>query len=111
MGFVLHNLTEGIGIGAPMAEDDPGWGRLAWLTVLGGGPAILGTWMGGFHYSPFWAVLFFAVGAGAILQVIVEVGRLLVERAGDDTTIATSWVNLGGVTTGLVIMYATALFV
>ena len=111
VGFVLHNLTEGIGIGAPMAEDDPGWGRLAWLTVLGGGPAILGTWMGGFHYSPFWAVLFFAVGAGAILQVIVEVGRLLVERAGDDTTIATSWVNLGGVTTGLVIMYATALLV
>lgn len=111
VGFVLHNLTEGIGIGAPMAEDDPGWSRLAWLTVLGGGPAILGTWMGGFHYSPFWAVLFFAVGAGAILQVIVEVGRLLVERAGDDTSIATSWVNLGGITTGLAVMYATALLV
>ncbi len=111
VGFVLHNLTEGIGIGAPMAEDDPGWGRLAWLTVLGGGPAILGTWLGGFHYSPFWAVLFFAVGAGAILQVIVEVGRLLVDRAGADATVSTSWVNLGGVTAGLAIMYATALLV
>lgn len=84
---------------------------MAWLTVLGGGPAILGTWMGGFYYSPFWAVLFFAVGAGAILQVIVEVGRLLVDRARAEETIFTSWVNLGGVTAGLVIMYATALLV
>jgi len=111
VGFVLHNLTEGIGIGAPMAEDDPGWGRLVWLTLLGGGPAILGTWMGGFYYSPFWAVLFFAVGAGAILQVVVEVGRLLVGRAGNVEMAFTSWVNLGGVTAGLAVMYATALLV
>ena len=111
VGFVLHNLTEGIGIGAPMADDDPGWPRLGWLTLLGGGPAILGTWMGGFHYSPFWAALFFAVGAGAILQVIVEVGRLLVDRADDTEMVFTSWVNLGGVTAGLAIMYATALLV
>ncbi len=111
VGFVLHNLTEGIGIGAPMAEDDPDWSRLAGLTLLGGGPAILGTWLGGFSYSPFWAVLFFAVGAGAILQVIVEVGRLLVGRAAAPERAFTSWVNLGGVTAGLVVMYATALLV
>jgi len=79
--------------------------------VLGGGPAILGTWLGGFHYSPFWAVLFFAVGAGAILQVIVEVGRLLVDRARADATVTTSWVTLGGVTAGLAIVYATVLLV
>lgn len=109
VGFVLHNLTEGIGIGAPIAEDNPGWGRLAGLTLLGGGPAVLGTWIGGFSYSPFWAVLFFAVGAGAILQVVVEVGRLLVKRAGTTATAVTSWVNLGGVTAGLGVMYATAL--
>lgn len=111
IGFVLHNLTEGIGIGAPMAEDNPGWARLAGLTLLGGGPAILGTWIGGFHYSPFWAVLFFAVGAGAILQVIVEVSRLLSERVDGDNRALTSWVNLGGLTTGLAVMYATALLV
>jgi hypothetical protein len=51
------------------------------------------------------------VGAGAILQVIVEVGRLLVDRAGADATVTTSWVTLGGVTAGLAIMYATALLV
>jgi len=68
-------------------------GRLSLLALLGG------------------ALLRFAVGAGAILQVIVEVGRLLVDRAGADATVTTSWVTLGGVTAGLAIMYATALLV
>lgn len=111
VGFVLHNLTEGIGIGAPMAEDDPGWVRLGWLTLLGGGPAIIGTWMGGFSYAPFWGVVFLALGAGAILQVVVEVGRLLATRAGTAEKAFTSWVNLGGVAAGVAIMYATALIV
>lgn len=111
IGFVLHNLTEGIGIGAPMAEDNPGWHRLVGLTLLGGGPAILGTWLGGFHYSPFWAVLFFAIGAGAILQVIVEVSHLLNERMEQETSLLTSWTNLGGLTAGIAVMYATALLV
>lgn len=111
IGFVLHNLTEGIGIGAPMAEDDPGWTRLFGLTLIGGGPAILGTWIGGFHYSPFWAVLFFAVGAGAILQVIIEVSHLLNDRIERGESLLTSWVNLGGLASGILVMYATALLV
>jgi ZIP family zinc transporter len=111
IGFVLHNLTEGVGIGAPMASDAPGVGRLVGLVLLAGAPAIFGTWLGGFSYSPLLAVLFFAIGAGAILQVIVEVGRLLVERAEGLEAVATSWVNLSGVTAGLAVMYATALLV
>ena len=45
--------------------------------ALAGGPAILGTWIGAFTYSPFWTTIFLAIGIGAILQVIVEVGRLI----------------------------------
>lgn len=108
IGFTLHNLTEGIGIGAPMAEDEPGLWRLVGLALLAGAPAIVGTWVGGFAYQPLPAVIFLAVGAGAILQVIVEVGRLLLPKS--DPSII-SWLNLGGVTTGLAIMYATALLV
>lgn len=110
IGFTLHNITEGVGIGAPMAQDHPSILRLVGLTLLAGAPAILGCWIGGFNYSPLLAVVFLAIGAGAILQVIVEVSWLLL-RETDLEQAATSWVNIGGVTTGLVIMYGTALLV
>lgn len=111
IGFTLHNITEGIGIGAPIARDKPGVWRLAGLALLAGAPAILGTWLGGFTYSPLLATLFLAIGAGAILQVVYEVGRLLVDNTEADVAFGASWVNLAGVTAGLVIMYVTALLV
>ncbi len=109
IGFVLHNVTEGVGIGAPMAADRPGLGKLITLTLVAGGPAIVGTWIGGFSYTPFLAVVFFAIGAGAILQVIVEVSRLL--GAGEKKSNWLSWSNMTGMMTGIAIMYLTALLV
>ena len=114
IGFAIHNITEGVGIGAPMAKDQPGVRRLIGLALLAGSPAILGVWIGGFSYVPLLAVVFLAIGAGAILQVIYEVGRLLVAGESDEEATlsrAVSWVNIGGFTTGLAIMYATALLV
>lgn len=113
LGFALHNITEGIGIGAPMATDRPGAGRLAWLAVVAGAPAIPGVWIGGFSYSPILAVVFLSIGAGAILQVVYEVGRMLVAGAGEGARTGSSfdWINVGGVIAGLVIMYTTALLV
>lgn len=108
VGFTLHNITEGLGIGVPIARVRPGVGRLAGLALIAGAPAILGTWIGGFAYSPLLAVVFLSIGAGAILQVIYELGRLLVVRTGAP---ATGWVNLGGITAGLAVMYATAMLV
>ncbi len=74
-------------------------------------PAILGTWIGGFAYSNLAATIFLAIGAGAILQVIYEVARLLLKDSADNKTPALSAPNLGGLTTGVAIMYATALLV
>lgn len=114
LGFALHNITEGIGIGAPMTSDRPGFSRLAWLAIIAGGPAIPGVWIGGFSFSPILAVVFLSIGAGAILQVVYEVGKLLVARSGSDQAATRSsfdWINVGGVTAGLAIMYATALLV
>ncbi len=75
-------------------------------------PAILGTWIGGFAYSNLAATIFLAIGAGAILQVIYEVARLLLkDYSADNKTPALSAPNLGGLTTGVAIMYATALLV
>ena len=44
------------------------------MSLRAGAPAILGTWLGGFAFSPLLATLFLGIGVGAIWQVIVEVG-------------------------------------
>lgn len=111
IGFTLHNITEGIGIAAPILKEHPKLAHFAGLALLGGGPAILGTWIGGFAYSNLLSAVFLAVGAGAILQVIYEVARILSKdsvRAGAPVLSAP---NLGGLTVGIGIMYATALLV
>ena len=77
VGFMVHNVTEGLGIAAPVAEGaGTRWlGKLAVLALVAGAPAVLGAWIGGFLTSDLLAVLFFAMAAGAALQVVIEVGR------------------------------------
>jgi zinc transporter ZupT len=111
VGFTLHNITEGVGIAAPILKERPRLAHFLWLALLGGGPAILGTWIGGFAFSNLLAAVFLAVGAGAILQVIYEVTRLLLKDSARSKTPALSAPNLGGLLAGVAIMYATALLV
>jgi zinc transporter, ZIP family len=111
IGFTLHNITEGVGIAAPILRERPRFAHFVWLALLGGGPAILGTWIAGFAYSPLLSAIFLAVGAGAILQVIYEVTRLLQKDSERSKTPVLSGSNLGGLTTGIVVMYVTALLV
>jgi zinc transporter, ZIP family len=111
VGFTLHNITEGVGIAAPILRERPRLAHFVWLALLGGGPALLGTWIGGFAYSPLASTIFLAVGAGAILQVIYEVTRLLLKDSARTKTPALSGANLGGLVMGVAIMYATALLV
>lgn len=111
VGFTLHNITEGVGIAAPILKERPRLVHFAGLALLGGGPAVLGTWIGGFTYSPIVAAVFLAVGAGAILQVIYEVGRILLKDSVRAEKAALSFPNLAGLTAGIAIMYSTALLV
>jgi ZIP family zinc transporter len=112
IGFTLHNITEGVGIAAPiLKERRPSLWHFAGLALLGGGPAILGTWIAGFAYSPLLSAIFLAIGAGAILQVIYEVTRLLLKDSARAKEPVLSAPNLGGLTAGIVVMYATALLV
>ena len=111
VGFTLHNITEGVGIAAPILKERPRIVHFLWLALLGGGPAIVGTWIGGFTFSDMLAAVFLAVGAGAILQVIYEVTRLLLRDSARSKTSALSGANLGGLVAGVAIMYATALLV
>ena len=111
VGFTLHNITEGVGIAAPILKERPHLAHFFWLAVLGGGPAIVGTWIGGFAFSDLLAAVFLAVGAGAILQVVYEVGRMLLRDSVQAKVPALSGPNLGGFACGVAIMYATALLV
>ena len=83
----------------------------AGLVLLAGAPAILGTWIGGFAFSPLLAAIFLGIGVGAIWQVLVEVVGLLRKYAERDGTPLVSWMNLGGFLVGIGIMYLTALLV
>jgi len=108
VGFMIHNVTEGLGIAAPAAESRArlGVGRLALLALIAGGPAILGSWLGGFASSDLLAVVFFAAAAGAAFEVVVEVGRYVARRVADG--LRSGWV-LGGFLAGIVAMYVTGL--
>ncbi len=111
IGFTLHNVTEGIGIAAPVTRDRPSIKAFIGLALLAGLPAVLGAWVGGFAYSPLLAVIFLGVGAGAIWQVIVEVGRLLIRDAEKNGESAVNWINVAGLAVGIALMYFTAYFV
>jgi len=108
LGFLLHNTTEGVGIVAPIARREPSLGRLVLLGAVAGVPTILGAWIGGFSYSPVATVLFLSIGAGAVAQVVWALTKLIQGRA--EGGLATP-LNAAGLLAGLLIMYATGMFV
>lgn len=111
LGFTLHNVTEGVGIVAPLVEGRHRLATFAGLAALAGLPAVAGVWLGSYAFAPHWAALALAVGAGAILQVLVEVGGLLVRQARRE---GASWAApsaVAGVVVGVAVMYGTALLV
>lgn len=106
VGFMLHNTTEGLGIVAPIAQDRPKLRTLVTLGLLAGAPTILGAWIGGLAYSPMFATLFLAIGAGAIAQVVMALyGVLSKSNQGMVWTPRTAI----GVFAGLLVMYGTGL--
>lgn len=111
LGFTLHNITEGIGIAAPIVRKNPGLKHFALLVLLAGGPAILGTWLGGFAFDPVLATIFLAIGVGAILQVVWEVGRLIARDSAKQGKPLINMVTLSGLIIGVALMYFTAFLV
>jgi zinc transporter ZupT len=108
LGFTLHNTTEGLAIVAPLAKSPVSLPRLLGLGLVGGVPTIAGAWLGGFVYSPALSVLFLALGAGAIAQVIVQIakgmaaGRPLADSLRSGPVIA-------GLLVGFALMYTTGM--
>ena len=110
LGFTLHNITEGIGIAAPILKERPPLWTFAGLTLLAGGPAVVGLWIGSLAFAPQWSALALAIGAGAILQVIVEVTALL-RRGRSRPGALFSPAAIAGLVAGVGFMYMTAMLV
>lgn len=110
-GFTLHNVTEGIGIAAPLVRHRPSIWHFVALASIAGGPAIIGTWIGAFTFSPFWTTVFLAIGIGAIAQVVWAVGKLIYNSQKRHGEPGLTWVTLSGLAAGFALMYFTALLV
>jgi zinc transporter ZupT len=104
VGFMIHNVTEGLGIAAPAAGERPTVGQLAGLALIAGAPAIPGAWLGGYASNDVLGVLFFAIAAGAALQVVAEVGRYVARHAPGG--LRSGW-SIGGFLAGLLVMVLT----
>ena len=108
VGFIIQNITEGLGIIAPILKDRPTVRQLALLGLVGGGPAIIGAWIGGYTPSPFLAVLFLAIGTGAIFQVAVEIAKLIQK---DTVKQPMPGYIFSGVLVGMLMLWVTGIFI
>ena len=111
IGFALHNTTEGIAIAGPLSKDKATSnraiiGKLIVLGLIAGTPAIFGTLIGGFSYSPFTSIIFLAIGTGAIFQVIIVIFKMI-QVEGDKNL--SSGTLVSGISVGMLIMYLTSI--
>ena len=107
VGFAIHNTTEGLAIVAPLAHARPSARRLVALGLVAGAPAVVGAWIGSAAFNPSLAALLFGFGAGAIVQVIVQLAPSLRDSGGRTL----DPVVVGGLLAGIAIMFLTGLLV
>ena len=76
------SIREGFGIATPLIDRRPSFAAFAGLAALAGLPAVIGVWLGAQAVSPLWTAICFGLGAGAILQVVIEMTALIARRDG-----------------------------
>jgi zinc transporter ZupT len=107
IGFAIHNTTEGLAVVAPVAKNRPSLKTLAGLGLLAGGPAIVGAWIGASAFNGSLVAFLLGVGAGAIAQVIVQLAPFIRNEAGQFLYPKSA----GGLLGGIGVLYATSLLV
>jgi zinc transporter ZupT len=110
VGFTLHNTTEGLAIVAPLVESRASLGQFVLLGAVAGVPTITGAWLGGLIYSPLWSVVFLAIAAGAIAQVVILISRQMARQRQLGALVVSRPV-MAGLLAGFAVMYATGLLV
>ncbi|MGH2736479.1 MAG: ZIP family metal transporter, partial [Actinomycetota bacterium] len=106
LGFALHNTTEGLAIVSPLGgrRARPSLWHFVAFGALAGAPAIIGAWIGGFAFSATWSARAFGLAAGAIAQVVWQIGKSF----GGRTEMSSAPVA-AGLLAGLAVMYLTGL--
>jgi ZIP family zinc transporter len=107
VGFALHNTTEGLAIVAPLADERPPLRRLMLLGLVAGAPAVLGAWIGAAAFNTSLVALLLGAGAGAIIQVIVQLAPTIRDRAGRSLSPQT----VAGIFSGVALLYVTGLLI
>jgi zinc transporter, ZIP family len=99
IGFALHNATEGFGIVGPMSgeAERPSWAFLGLMGLIGGGPTFIGTVIGQAWVSEALSVAFFALAAGSILYVVLQLAEVCRRYA---MPVAVAWWILAGLALG-----------
>lgn len=108
VGFIIQNISEGLGIIAPVLRDRLSIAQLALMGLIGGGPAIVGAWIGAFSPSPIMSVLFLAIGTGAVFVVVYEIAKLIQK---DTARQPMPLMVFSGIMTGMVLLWVTGLLV
>ena len=107
IGFAIHNTTEGLAVVAPIAKNRPSLPRLVGLGLIAGVPAILGAWIGASAFNGSVVAFLLGIGAGAIAQVIVQLAPFIRDEAGRYLYPKSA----AGLVAGIGVLYLTSLLV
>ena len=102
MGFSLHNGTEGFAIIGSAGTSKPDLKDILLMGLLAGFPTCLGTVISGFAVSYYFTIMFFALAAGSLLYVIFSLTTIFYTAS---RRIQSSL----GVFTGISLMFLTAI--
>lgn len=108
LGFMIHNTTEGLAIITPVAHTGARLRQLLAMGLLGGVPTIFGAWLGGLAYTPLWSLIFLAIGAGAVFQVVVVIAGGMLGRGTKELFRGPA---VAGMLAGFAVMYFTGMMV
>lgn len=108
LGFMIHNTSEGLAIVTPVTRSGASLWQLVAMGLVGGLPTILGAWLGGFAYTPLLSIIALSVGAGAVLQVVYVITAPLLRQRA--RTVSPGYA-MAGLLAGLAVMYFTGTMV
>ena len=101
-GFALHNGTEGFSIIASAGKRKLLLKEVVLMGLVAGGPTCLGTVISGLVVSPYFSIIFYALAAGSLLYVIFSLITIFY-------TATRRMQTATGVFAGLSLMYVTAM--
>lgn len=101
-GFGLHNGTEGFGIVGAAGKTPMSWRDVFLLGVIAGAPTCVGTFLSGQGVSPYFTISFYTLAAGSLLYVVLSLTAM--------SYTATRRLQMTiGMFVGISLMYVTAM--